>query len=229
MTLISLGTCCNARSHIKLSIHCSFCVPKSDLWQLLPPALRPPLLPPPTLRRHVQAHAPPVPVSALPLRSRACNRSRTQGPSARPCARGSLARPAVHYNSTGTTQLGRSPFLAEQPAIACRRSQAHRTAPHRTALHCTSFRTGSPDHRGIAQHRSANAVRCSACCGCASYPILRRVCHRRSDIITAAVGRPPVCLLSCACSPLAGPPDPHPSPALRAHANHTNATGAHIS
>ena len=133
MTLISLGTCCNARSHIKLSIRCSFCVPKSDLWLLLPPALRPPLLPPPTLRRHVQAHAPPVPVSALPLRSRACNRSRTQGPSARPCARGSLARPAVHYNSTGTTQLGRS------PAIACRRSQAHRTAPHRTAPHCTAL------------------------------------------------------------------------------------------
>ena len=58
MTLISLGTRCNARSHIKLSIRCSFCVPKSDLWLLLPPALRPPLLPPPTLRRHVQAQAP---------------------------------------------------------------------------------------------------------------------------------------------------------------------------
>lgn len=133
------------------------------------------------------------------MRSRACNRSRTQGPSARPCARGSLARPAVHYNST--TQLGWSPFLAEQPAIACRRSQAHRTAPHCTALQRLGFRFARAHQTtvGIAQQRSASAVRCSACCGCASYPILRRVCHRRSDIITAAVGRPPVCLLSCAC------------------------------
>ena len=95
-------------------------------------------------------------------------------------------------------------------------------SPHRTALHCTaapwvSFRTGSSDHCGHCS--AAFGERCPLF-GVLWLRILRRVCHRRSDIITAAVGRPPVCLFQV---------DPHPSPALRAHANHTNATGAHIS
>lgn len=74
-------------------------------------------------------------------------------------------------------------------------------SPHRTALHCTaapwvSFRTGSSDHRG---HCSATFGERCPLFGVLWLRILRRVCHRRSDIITAAVGRPPVCLLSCAC------------------------------